>query len=458
MWLMRMREPYPQQSEHANIQAPPSFRRARPLGVAATAGQVKALGKELSRKEQALAEARALVALSKNAKGLILGGRGRLHPLEVRRQVCRLVAQAMEDGARLSSACRLLGLSGRTVQRWRKPERAQDGRLKARRRPANRLSDQERGLVLELLHAPGFEGLSPRQIVPRLADQGVYVASESTMYRLLRSHKRAECAKDIRSRPRPGHERRVTAPNQVWSWDITYLNGPLRGSFLYLYMMMDVFSRRIMGWKIHREERAEHAARFVRAVCEENNINPAGLVLHSDNGRPMKGTTMLYTLRQLGIVPSFSRPQVSNDNPHAEALFSLLKRHKDYPSTAFSSLESACAWMARFASWYNREHLHGSLCFVSPNDRYFGRDDMVLARRRAVYEQARLQSPVRWPSGPRRWSSPAPVQMKVWPPLDPHALQTEYIIPPSPLLVRACNPTTEGLLFDRLLDERAVAQ
>ncbi|ATB26943.1 IS3 family transposase [Melittangium boletus] len=432
-----MREPYPKPSERANTRAAPSFRRARPRGVAATTGQVKELGRELSRKEQALAEARALVTLSKNAKGLVLGGRGRLHAPDVRRQVCRLVAQAMADGARLSSACRLLGISGRSVQRWRKHERAQDGRLQARRRPANRLSDQERGLVLDLLHAPGFQGLSPRQIVPRLADQGVYLASESTMYRLLRSHKRAECAKDLRTRARRGLERRVWAPNQVWSWDITYLNGPLRGSFLYLYMMMDVFSRRIMGWKIHREERAEHAARFVRAVCEENGINPAGLVLHSDNGRPMKGTTMLGTLRQLGIMPSFSRPQVSNDNPHAEALFSLMKRHKDYPASAFSSLESACAWMARFTSWYNDEHRHGSLCFVSPNDRYFGRDDSVLARRRRVYEEARRQAPVRWSSGPRRWSPPVPVHMTVWPSVGPHALQEEYIIPATPLLANA---------------------
>jgi hypothetical protein len=128
---------------------------------------------------------------------------------------------------------------------------------------------------------------------------------------------------------------------------------------------------------------------------------------------------MLCTLRQLGIVPSFSRPRVSNDNPHAEALFSLLKRHKDYPSTAFPALELASAWMTRFVSWYNGEHLHGSLCFVSPDDRYFGRDDSVLARRRTVYEQARLQSPVRWSRGPRRWCPPVPVLMKVWSPVIP---------------------------------------
>ncbi|ATB30101.1 IS3 family transposase [Melittangium boletus] len=383
-----------------------SSRRARAPGVTTTAGLVKAL-----------AEARALVALSKNAKGLVLGGRGRLHGLEVRAQVCRLVAQAIADGARQSSACRLLGISDRTVQRWRRPEQVQDGRLKTNRRPANQLSDQERGLVLNLLRSPVFSGLSPRQIVPRLADQGIYVASESTMYRLLRPPPHTPHAEDIRARPRPGHERRVSAPNQVWSWDITCLKGPSRGSSLYLYMMMDVFSRRIMGWRIHREERAEHAARFVRSVCEENGIQPAGLVLHSDNGRPMKGNTMLCTLRQLGIVPSFSRPQVSNDNPHAEALFSLLKRHKDYSPTAFSSQELACAWMVRFSEWYNRQHLHGSLCFVSPNDRYFGREGQVLARRRMVYERARQRAPIRWSRGSRRWQPPDPLQLRLRPPV-----------------------------------------
>jgi putative transposase len=446
---MRTHEPYSRRSQEA-------LRRVRSSVVTAMNGQVKALGKELSIKEQALAEARALVTLSKQAKGLVLGGRGRLHGPEVRRQVCRLVEQAMADGARLASACRLLGISVRTVQRWHKPALAEDRRLAARRRPANRLTDQERGLVLELMQSPVFAGLTPRQIVPKLADQGIYVASESTMYRLLRSQRGAHRPRQVRARHRSGDERRVSAPNQIWSWDITCLHGPARGASLYLYMLMDVFSRRIMGWRIHREERAEHAARFVRSVCADNHIAPTGLVLHSDNGRPMKGTMMLHTLRQLGIVPSFGRPQVSNDNPHVEALFSFLKRHKDYPSHAFASLKTAQDWMALFVNWYNGEHLHGSLCFVSPNDKYFGRDTSVLARRRSVYNLARIQAPVRWRAGPRCWSCPPLPRVRIWPHTASFPVQSENKVtstsPPT-----ALHPTTEGLLPESQASNTAIA-
>ncbi|WP_395854164.1 IS3 family transposase [Cystobacter fuscus] len=446
---MRTHEPYIRQSQVA-------FRRVRSSVATATNGQVKALGKELSLKEQALAEARALVSLSKQAKGLDLGGRGRLHGPEVRRQVCRLVDQAMADGARLASTCRLLGISVRTVQRWRKPALAEDRRLAARRRPANRLTDQERGWVLELMQSPVFAGLTPRQIVPKLADQGIYVASESTMYRLLRSQQRAHRPQQAHARHRSGDERRVSAPNQIWSWDITCLHGPARGTSLYLYMMMDVFSRRIMGWRIHREERAEHAARFVRSVCADNHIAASGLVLHSDNGRPMKGTMMLHTLRQLGIVPSFGRPRVSNDNPHVEALFSFLKRHKDYPSHAFASLKTARAWVARFVDWYNGEHLHSSLCFVSPDDKYFGRDTSVLARRRSVYNLARIQVPGRWTGGPRNWSCPPPPRVRIWPHTASFPVQSESKIALSSSPA-ARHPTREGRLSELEAGNKAIA-
>ncbi|WP_158501561.1 IS3 family transposase [Vitiosangium sp. GDMCC 1.1324] len=399
------------QAEGSKIRAP-RVRHGRPRDARTTLDLVKALEREVRHKEQALAEAQALVALLQKSKGLVLGGRGRLHDSDVRLRVCRLVAEAVMDGSRQSSACRLLGISGRTIQRWRQPERAQDGRLNARRRPTNRLSDEERQLVVELLHSPPFKGLSPRELVPRLADQGIYLASESTMYRLLRLQKRAPVEKFTPSLKGPGQERIVSAPNQIWSWDITYLKGLRKGSSLYLYLMMDVFSRRIMGWQVHMEERAEHAATFIRTACEQNSIKPAGLVLHSDNGRPMRGAEMLCALRGLGITPSFSRPQVSNDNPYVEALFRTLKRHPNYPATPFASLSAARAWVARFVSWYNGEHLHGSLGFVSPNDRYFGREESVLAARRAVYARAWRHSPVRWPRGLRCWLPPeAP---RVW--------------------------------------------
>jgi transposase InsO family protein len=359
------------------------------------------LERELHCKEKALREAWALIVLLKKAEGLSLGGRGRLHTPDVRRRVDALLFEAVANGARASLACQLLGLSLRTLQRWRKSGREQDGRTGARRSPANRLEAYEQAHVLELLHSPDFQGLSPRQIVPRLADQGLYVASESTMYRLLRAHMHPP---GRRARPRQEPVRIVSAPNQAWCWDITYLKGPSRGTFFYLYLVMDIFSRRIMGWRIHSEESTRRAAVLIRRACQENAVQPAGLTLYSDNGRPMKGASLLSALRRLGIIPSFSRPRVSNDNAFAEALFHTLKGRPFYPTQGFSSLREARAWMARFVEWYNQEHLHSGLGYVTPNDRYFGRDAKVLKRRARLYARARAKQPLRWSLHVRSWA------------------------------------------------------
>ncbi|MBM7116684.1 IS3 family transposase [Archangium primigenium] len=353
----------------------------------------------MRRKDKALREARALVALSRKARGLAVGGRGRLHSPEDRSRVHELLQQAMAEGARQSAACHLLGVSPRTVQRWRKPALARDGRPEVTRVPTNRIDAKERRFILSVLHSARSQGLSPWQIVPRLADANIYLASESTLYRLLRAQ---------RSTPRPLVRRPVdsraaSAPNQLWSWDITYLRGPERGTFLYLYLVMDVFSRRIMGWRIHTEESSERAAALIREVCARNMVDARKLLLRTDNGRPMRGVTMAKTLRRLGIIPSFSRPGVSNDNAFVESLFRTLKSRPDFPNERFPSPQGARAWMGRFVAWYNREHLHSRLGYVTPDDRYFGRDAEVLARRARLYERARSRRPGRWSRAPRRW-------------------------------------------------------
>jgi putative transposase len=370
---------------------------------------VRRLEGQLRQKDKALAESAALLQLLTQVSVLPRGGRGRFHGMDERRRVLALIDQAIQRGARLESACRLLGLSARTVQRWRKPQYVEDRRPSSRRRPANRLSEQERWLVLELLHFARHRGLSPYQLVPRLADQGLYFASESTFYRLARAGGSARAS----TRPRPPSQRQSSAhtaraPNQVWSWDITYLQGPTRGTYLYLYLVMDLYSRRIMGWRIHRTERARDAARLIRTACRVHGVDPKGLVLRSDNGRPMRGATLLYTLRTLGILPSFSRPRVSNDNPFSEALFRTLKVSPAYPRQGFSSCAEAGRWMAGFVAWYNGEHLHRGLGFVTPDDRYFGRDESLLAQRRAVYARARLAKPHRWSLSSRGWAPGPP--------------------------------------------------
>jgi transposase InsO family protein len=373
--------------------------------------KLKELACELARTKKSLAEARALGVLSVKARGLTPGGRGRFHGPEVRQRVRTLVEEALAGGARLSAACALLGLSPRTLQRWRKPWLAEDRRALVRRPPANRLSAQERQHALQLLDSE-YRGLSPRQLVPRLADQGLYLASESTFYRLLRqARRRAPPALALTPLPHPQWTQVVTGPDQVWSWDITYLRAPGRGTFLYLYLIVDVFSRRIMGWRIHRVETAGHAARLIHGTCARHGIEPA--VLHSDNGRPMKGARMLGALRRLGIVPSFSRPRVCNDNTFVEALFHTLKGRPAYPPEGFASLRKATAWMGRFVAWYNGEHLHGGLGHVTPDDRYSGRDAEVLARRARLYQHARSERPGRWSRHARRWSQAEPPRVLV---------------------------------------------
>lgn len=319
--------------------------------------------------------------------------------------------EALRAGVGLKAACSRLGVSPRTVQRWRKPESAEDRRCGPRTQPANRLSQAERQRVLQVANSEQYRDLSPKQIVPRLADEGLYVASESTFYRVLREHEQLQHrgkARPSTKRERPEHV--AHAPNQVWSWDITYLKGPVRGAFLYLYLVVDVYSRRVMGWQVHEEESTEKAAALIRGCWQEAG-RPEGLTLHSDNGGPMKGATMLATLQWLGIAPSFSRPRVSDDNPFSESLFRTLKYRPSFPDKPFSSLEEARSWVASFVSWYNSQHRHSAIRFVTPDDRHFGREAQLLARRHHVYQRARHRHPERWRGNTRDWTPTGPVRL-----------------------------------------------
>jgi transposase InsO family protein len=315
-----------------------------------------------------------------------------------------LIDEAVQAGARQRSACEVLGLPERTLQRWRRsPE---DRRLHVIRSAPNRLSDLERRQVVVTATSPEFRDLSPKQIVPRLADQGQYLASESTFYRVLRT----EGLLAHRGAARPPSSSRAprrhvaNGVHQVWSWDITYLKAPVRGVFYFLYLIVDIWSRKIVGWEVHERESPELAAQLFARTCLQLDLDPAGLVLHSDNGGPMKGSTMLATLQRLGVVPSFSRPRVSDDNPYSEALFRTLKYRPEYPTKAFASLDEARAWVTHFVRWYNTEHLHSGLNFVTPEDRHAGRDAALLARRHQVYLKARALRPERWSQNTRDWS------------------------------------------------------
>ncbi len=326
-----------------------------------------------------------------------------------RKAILQLVDEAEQAGARLSKIAELLGRSARTLRRWQEADKAGkgDGRLTAERpRPANALSEEERKAVLEVCNHPEYAHLPPTQIVPQLADKGIYLASESTFYRILKdekqvAHRGRAQPPQKRARPQPC---KATAPNQVWSWDITYLAAAIRGSFYRLYMVEDIFSRKIIGWEVHEQESAEHASTLMKKACLRESIQPGKLTLHADNGGPMKGATMLATLQRLGVVPSFSRPSVSDDNPYSEALFRTLKYVPNYPDKPFDSLEAAREWVHAFVTWYNESHRHSAIGFVTPAQRHCGEDVAILQARKAVYEQAKAQRPARWSGTTRDWS------------------------------------------------------
>ena len=321
------------------------------------------------------------------------------------------VDQARQSGARLQVACQLIRVSARTIQRWKRQPNVEDRRCGPRHRPGNALSAREETEVLALLTSVEYGHLPPKQLVPRLADEGRYLASESTMYRLRRRVGWGACRRPmlrmVMARATTVH--RAVRSNQVWSWDISYLPTVIRGRFLRLYLVMDVWSRRIVGWDVHEDESAERAATLIQRICAESGVDPNGLVLHSDNGKPMRGSTMIATLQCLGIVPSFSRPHVCNDNPYSEALFRTLKHTPAYPRLPFASRDGARQWVTRFVAWYNTEHRHSAIRYVTPDQRHAGADVAILAHRRRLYERVQRSRPARWARNIRNWAPVAAV-------------------------------------------------
>lgn len=315
-----------------------------------------------------------------------------------------LVDEAVCAGARQRQACGVLGVDARSVQRWKLQGIGEDRRMGPHREPKSKLKSIERAEVIKVLHSPEYRDVSIKQIVPRLADQGVYIASESTMYRIAR----AEGENVHRSPAKPARSKKprelaATKPKQVWSWDITYLMSPIRGIYFYAYVVIDVFSRKIVAQAVHTEECAVHASALISAACERENIERGQLVIHSDNGASMKGATLLARLQELGVATSFSRPSVSDDNPFSEAGFRTMKYRPEYPAS-FDSLESAREWIRGFERWYNFEHRHSAIRFVTPNQRHIGQDIRILAERSELYEAARDANPLRWSRNTRNWA------------------------------------------------------
>lgn len=332
--------------------------------------------------------------------------------LEDRQRTAQWIAAAHRDGARLHKACEVAGIDVRTLQRWK----AQDGLAVGDRRPAavrptpaHALSAQERAAVLQVANEPRFADMPPARIVPTLADEGRYLASESSFSRILR----AAGQNRHRGRAKAPHAQRApqthvaAAPRQVWCWDLTFLPAQVAGQWFYLYLILDLYSRKIVGWEVHAEDSGDHAARLVHrtALAEgiasvERDKRP---VLHGDNGSTIKATSVLAMLYWLGVKPSYSRPRVSDDNAFVEALFRTAKYRPEFPSKGFATLDDARQWGARFVHWYNFNHQHSGIRYVSPAQRHAGEDRSILAQRHALYLQARERNPARWSRHTRNW-------------------------------------------------------
>ena len=331
--------------------------------------------------------------------------------LEDRQILLHDIAQARTDGARLAPACALTGVDPRTLQRWELAEGVSRGdrRVEAHRPvPSHALSEAERARIIEVVNEPRFAETPPSRIVPALADEGIYIASESSFHRVLGAHGQM----NRRGRPQPPRTVRpptthiATRPGEVWCWDVTFLPAQLQGRWFYLYLILDLYSRRVVGFEVHDTDSAEHAAHLARrtALAEGVHAMPLRPVLHGDNGATLKATTVLAMLHWLGIKPSYSRPRVSDDNAFAEALFRTAKYRPEFPFKGFADLDAARRWAMRFVQWYNHEHRHSGIRYVTPAQRHAGQDGLVLAARHAVYRRARDHHPQRWSGNTRNWT------------------------------------------------------
>lgn len=330
-------------------------------------------------------------------------GQGRLISAPDRLQALGLIAKAVESGARRFRACNELGLCLRTVQRWRNCE--VDRRQTVQREPPpNKLSVQERQAVLDAANQLGYASLTPHQIVPKLADEGIYLASESTFYRVLKEanqNRRRGRAKAPKRKILTTH--RADGPNQVWCWDITWLPTTIKGRFYYWYMVKDIYSRKLVTSEVHESECSEHACVLLEKGCLRERTAGRPLVLHSDNGHVMKGSLLRESMISLGVEPSFSRPRVSNDNAYAEALFRTAKYCPLWPERPFDNLTQARLWVQKFVEWYNEEHRHSALKYVTPNERHEGKASALLLARKNLYESAKVANPTRWSGKTRNW-------------------------------------------------------
>jgi putative transposase len=294
------------------------------------------------------------------------------------------------------AACAALGLSRATVQRRRARLLAPPMPPRPRPKPPRALSLVQRQAVLEVLHAPRFVDQAPAEIYATLLDEGIYLCCIRTFYRILEQNHEVRERRNQRRHPvytKP--ELLAEKPNQVWSWDITKLKGPGKWSYYYLYVILDIYSRRVVGWCIAEAETAALFKPLFDQTLAKHDVPPGQLTLHADNGAPMKAKSTSFLLADLGVMPSHNRPHTSNDNPYSEAHFKTLKYQPTFPKR-FDSIAQARVFCRGFFDWYNQEHHHLGIGLMTPNQVHYGQADAVHATRQATLDQAFAATPERF--------------------------------------------------------------
>jgi len=328
-----------------------------------------------------------------------------------------VIDTVIDLGSRLGVAptCAALDLARATYYRAIRPRYGPH----CRRTPSRALSKQERRGALEILHDPRFVDRAPAEVYATLLDEGQYLCSERTMYRILaQSHEVRERRDQLRHPCYHKPELLATAPNQVWSWDITKLLGPVKWTYFYLYVILDIFSRYVPGWLLAREENSALAKRLIEQTCQNQGILSGQLIIHSDRGSPMTSKPVALLLSDLGVTKSLSRPQVSNDNPYSEAQFKTLKYRPGFPDR-FGSVEDGRAHCREFFPWYNTEHRHSGIAMMTPEAVHYGRAPEISAARQQTLLSAYVLHPERFV---RQAPSPPVLPPAAW--INPPAAKT----------------------------------
>ena len=311
-----------------------------------------------------------------------------------------MIEQAVEELTPLMGtypACRAVGAAPATIYRRRRPPEPRP--RKPRPKPARALSATERDAVLEELHSERFVDCSPAQVWATLLDEGRYLASERTMYRILAVQGQSRERRDQLVHPAYAKpELLATRPNELWSWDITKLLGPAQWTYFYLYVILDVFSRYVVGWTLQHRETASVAERLIAQSVEQQGIRPGELTIHADRGPSMRSKPVAFLLADLGVTKTHSRPYTSTDNPYSEAQFKTLKYRPDFPNR-FDSILHARSWARGFFPWYNHEHRHSGIGLMTPATGHSGRASEVRNHRADVLAAAYGANPERFVRG-----------------------------------------------------------